>query len=265
MINPDESTPTTVPEPPSGLVAQANGGQSGSTEAAPAARSRIRSWALALSAGLAAGVIGGTIGEAALIPDSGLARRQVARGNTDPLPSAVGLRNAVVSTGTLGAAMGLSLGVAGGLIRRSVVRAVLAGATGLILGGVAGSAMARLLVPIYYEHLTADDLTYSLIVHGGTWGCVGAAAGLAFGLGRGGWGRMLRVTVGGAAAALLATVIYEFAGGILFPLAMTDHPLSATWTSRLVAQLLVSLLVAAGLVLSAGSADEAQGAADVKT
>jgi hypothetical protein len=265
MINSDESTPTTVPEPPSGLVAQANGGLSGSTETAPAARSRIRSWALALSAGLAAGVIGGTIGEAALIPDSGLARRQVARGNTDPLPSAVGLRNAVVSIGTLGAAMGLGLGLAGGLIRRSVVRAVLAGATGLIAGGVAGLGMARLLVPIYYENLTADDLTYPLIVHGGTWGTAGAAAGLAFALGLGGWGRMLRVIVGGAAAALLATVIYEFAGGILFPLAWTDRPVSATWESRLAARLLVALLVAAGVVLSAGSGGEGEDAGEGKT
>jgi hypothetical protein len=265
MMNPDESTSTTAPEPPSGLAAQANGGLPGSTGAAPVASSRIRTWALALAAGLAVGVIAWAIGEAALIPDSGLARRQAARGNVDPLASSVGLRNAVVSFGTLGAAMGLCLGVAGGLIRRSVVRAVLAGATGLILGGVAGVGMARWLVPIYYENLSANDLTYPLIVHGGTWGTVGAAAGLAFALGLGGWGRMLHVTVGAATAALLATVIYEFAGGILFPLAWTDHPISATWESRLAARLLVALLVAAGVVLSAGSGGEGQDAGEGKT
>jgi hypothetical protein len=259
MMNPDESTSTTAPEPPSGLAAKANGGLTGSTGAAPVASSRIRTWALALAAGLAVGVIAWALGEAALIPDSGLARRQVARGNIDPLASAVGLRNAVVSFGTLGAAMGLGLGVAGGLIRRSVVRAVLAGATGLILGGLTGVGMARLLVPVYYENLSANDLTYPLIVHGGTWGPVGAAAGLAFALGLGGWGRMLRAAVGGACAALLAAAVYEIAGGILVPGAMTNLPVSAIWQTRLAAQLLVTLLVAAGVVLVAGFDGGAQG------
>jgi hypothetical protein len=52
----------------------------------------------------------------------------------------------------------------------------------LILGGVTGAGMARMLVPIYYENLSANDLTFSLIVHGGCWGAVGAVAGLAFGM-----------------------------------------------------------------------------------
>jgi hypothetical protein len=70
--------------------------------------------------------------------------------------------------------------------------------------------------------------------------------------------------VGGTGAALLATVIYEFAGSILFPLATTDRPLSAAWESRLAARLLVTLLVAAGVVLSAESAGESQGVGDAK-
>ena len=58
---------------------------------------------------------------------------------------------------------------------------------------------------------------------------------------------MLQATVGGAGAALLATAIYEFAGGILAPGAMTNLPVSAAWQTRIAAQLLVTLLVATGL------------------
>jgi hypothetical protein len=255
MMNPDEPTSPTAPEPPSGLAAKENGGLHGSTGEALVASSRIRTWALALAAGLAAGVIGGAIAEAALMPDSGLARNQ---GKNELPASAVGLRNAVVFYGTLGACLGAGLGLAGGLIHRSVPRAILALVTGLVLGGVTGGLLARLLAPVFYEHLGADDLTYSLLVHAGIWGSVGAATGLAFGLGLRGWRRMLRVMVGGAGAALLATAIYEFAGGILVPLAMTNLPVSVTWQGRLGARLLLTLLVAAGVGLSSGSGGEVQ-------
>jgi hypothetical protein len=108
-------------------------------------------------------------------------------------------------------------------------------------------------------------LTYALIVHCGIWGVLGGAVGVAFGLGVGGWGRLPRVTVGGAGAALLATVIYEFVGAILFPLAMTEQPVSATRESRLLAQLLVALLVAAGAVLCAGPDGDSPPQSESKT
>jgi len=282
MKNSDEPSSPATAGPQSGLAAEKSGGLPGSTGTAPVATSSSRTWALALAAGLAAGVIGWAIAEAALIPvsgvglrvydytgksaasaeaapipDSGLARRQGNGVNVSPA-TAAGLRNAVITYGTLGAALGLGLGLAGGLIHRSRFRSVLAGATGLVLGGITGVVMASLLAPVFYKNLSADDLTYSLIVHAGIWGAVGAVASLAFGLGLGGWGRMLRVTVGGAGAALLAAAIYEFAGGILVPGAMTNLPVSVTWQTRVAAQLLVTLLVAAGVVLAAGLGAEGQ-------
>ena len=161
-----------------------------------------------------------------------------------------GLRNGMISFGASAAATGLGLGLAGGLIKRSVARTALAGATGLLLGGGAGVVLSRLILPFYYEHPQGLDITHALMVHGGIWVGVGAAAGLAFGMGPGGWQGVLRGALGGAGAALLATVIYEFAGGILFPLAFTDRPISQTWESRLVARLLVAVLIAAGALLS---------------
>jgi hypothetical protein len=135
------------------------------------------------------------------------------------------------------------------LVRGSVRWASLAAVIGLVLGGAAAVGTAGLTLPIYYEHLKFNDLTYSLLVHGGTWTATGGAAGLAFGLGMGGWGRMLRCLLGGAGAALLAAVIYEFVGIVRFPLAMTDRPLAKTWEMRLLARLLVALLAAVGAVL----------------
>ncbi len=230
MMNPDD--PTLTP----------------ASTAAPVASSWVRTWALVLGAGLAAGVIAWAIGEATLVPEAGFRSKATKIGVSQ---SVAGTRNGVVSFGVLGAAMGLGLGLAGGLIRRSVPGAVAAGATGLLLGGAAAVAVSRLILPVYYEHSKDSDLTYSLMVHGGVWAAVGAAAGLAFGIGQPGWRGLLRGMLGGAGAALLAAVIYEFAGGLLFPVAFTDRPISQTWESRLVARLLVTALTAAGVVLAA--------------
>jgi hypothetical protein len=263
MMNPDEPTAPTAPEPPSELASKANGRLPGLNGAAPVASSGFRTWVLALSAGLAAGVIAWAIGEVTLAPEMD---HLAGQGEIKVPVSVTGTHNGIASFGALGAALGLGLGLAGGLISRSFLRACLAAAIGLFLGGGVSVAVSRLILPVYYAHLTEDDLTYSLMTHGVVWSAVGGVAGLAFGLGLGGgWARTLRATVGGAGAALLATVIYEFAGGILFPLAMTNQPVSVTWQSRLVARLLVTVLVVAGVVLAAGSGDVRQGAGAGKT
>ena len=213
-------------------------------------------WTLALLAGLAAGAIAWGIGEATLVTDSTVVRR---RGTTEATVAAVGVRNGVSSFGALGAVLGLGLGLAGGSIGRSIPRAVVAGVVGLLVGGAIGIGTARLLVPVYFENREANDLIHPLLVHGGIWGAVAAVAGLAFGLGLGGWGRAIRTALAAAAAALLATVVYEIAGGLLFPTAMTDRPVSATWETRLMARLLIALPVAIGSVLAARQGDEGRG------
>jgi len=248
MLNPDDPSPGPGPDSPPTI--------------APVASSGIRTWALALAAGLVAGVVAWAIGEATLVPEAGFQNKKE---KITVEPSVAGIRNSSISFGALGAALGLGLGMAGGLIRRSVPRAVMAGATGLLLGGGAGVALSRLILPVYYEHSRGGDITYSLMAHAGIWAGAAAAAGLAFAIGLAGWRGVLRGMVGGAAAALFATVIYEFAGGILFPLALTDRPISQTWESRLVARLLVTVLVAAGVVLCAESTGGRQGASAAKT
>ena len=235
-MNPDDPTPSAIR----------------ASSIAPFAKSAVRTWALALAAGLLAGVIAWAVGEATLVPEAAYENKKE---HVHVAHSVAGIRNGIISFGALGAATGLALGLAGGLIGRSALRAIAAGATGLLLGGGVGVALSQLILPIYYNHSTSGELTYSLMVHGGIWTAVGAVAGLAFGIGLGGWRAALGAMLGGACAALLAAVIYEFAGGILFPLALTDRPISQTWQSRLLARLLVAGLTAVGAVLSMQSAD----------
>ena len=111
-----------------------------------------------------------------------------------------------------GAALGLGLGLAGGLIRRSVLWTVLAATIGLVLGGLAGAGVAWLTLPVYYKHLKSDDLAYSLLVHGGTWTAIGDDCRPGVRIRPGRLGPMRRCLLGAAAGALLATVIYELAG-----------------------------------------------------
>ncbi len=228
MLNPDEP----VPVPASTI--------------APVTSSGARTWAVAIGAGLLAGVIAWAIGEATFVPEAGFENKKE---HIHVTVSEIGIRNGIISFGVLGCVTGVALGLAGGLIRRSALRAIAAGAIGLLLGGGIGAALSGLIVPIYYEHSTGGELTYSLMVHGGIWMAVGAAAGLAFGIGLGGCARR-SAACWERCAALLAGVIYEFAGGILFPQALTYRPISRTWESRIVARLLVTVFTAVGVVLS---------------
>ena len=118
-------------------------------------------------------------------------------------------------------------------------------------GPGAGMGIAKLLVPIFFEHVRDNDLTFPLIVHGGTWAGIGTVAGLALAIGLGGgWVKTLRLIVGCAMAAPLAAIIYDLVGATAFPLAMTDRPVSMTWQTRLFARLIVAVLIAAGAVLA---------------
>jgi len=162
-------------------------------------------------------------------------------------------RAAALTYGGLGLLLGLSLGAAGGLARRSTRSAIAAGVTGLVLGGPAGAATAFLVLPSYHaaraqftEEDHNSDLALALRTHGAIWLAIGAAAGLALGFGLGGGAQVARATVGGVLGAAVAAVIYEFGGALVFPLAETFQPVAKYPTPRLWAHLSMALCVAAG-------------------
>ncbi len=206
MVSPDDSQPvsTSAPEPALGSVGDTSRQLAGTPVVVPTPGFETREWALTLAFSLTAGLMAWACAEMMLVPEIATGKRG---GAARLLPEVPASRNAMVSFGMLGGALGLSLGLAGGLIRRSVLWTALAAAIGLVLGGVTGIGVTWLTLPVYYVHLQSNDMIYSLLVHGGTWTAIGAMGGLAFGLGRGGWGRITRCVLGAAAAALLATVI----------------------------------------------------------
>jgi hypothetical protein len=157
-----------------------------------------------------------------------------------------------------GAILGAVLGLAGGLTRRSVRVGLLSAIVGGVLGGLAGALTAYVVLTVHFRNADPVDnsLTLALLVHGGIWCGIGAAAGLAFGLGVGGRGRWARGAIGGLVGGAAAAMAYDVVGALVFPLDKTSQPVSATVVTRLLAQLLVAVFVAAGAAV--GSADSAR-------
>jgi hypothetical protein len=223
-----------------------------------ASASSTRSWSIILAAGLAAGFIAFGIGEVApiLVPVSLEVPMEV-RKDRSALPQVIQGRimisrdrAAALAYGGLGMVLGLALGVAGGLIRRSPRAAIAAGFIGMVLGGAGGAGATLGLLPSFHATRAAasdeewnNDLLLALRTHGGIWVTVGAAAGLALGLGIGGTARTVRAIIGGMLGAALGTIIYEFIGALAFAVAETFRPTAVTPTPRLLAHFAVALCV----------------------
>jgi hypothetical protein len=153
---------------------------------------------------------------------------------------------------TLGGLLGLALGLAGGLVRRSVTACALAATWGLVLGSVAAGFLSLALVSYFYKSFdpNSGDLVLPLLTHSAIWSSVGAIAGLAFGLGIGGRGRWKATLGGGLAGAVAAAIIYEIVGAVAFASSKTEMPLSASAATRALALLLVASLSSVGAVLA---------------
>jgi hypothetical protein len=157
-----------------------------------------------------------------------------------------------------GAILGAAFGLAGGLTRRSVRVGLIAAIVGGLLGALASALTAYVLLGVHFRNADPVDnsLTLALLVHGGIWAGIGAAAGLAFGLGVGDRGRWARGAFGGLVGGAAAAMAYDVVGALVFPLDKTSQPISATIVTRLLAQLLVAVFVAAGAAV--GASDSAR-------
>src|SRR5262249_2268910 len=114
-----------------------------------------------------------------------------------------------------------------------------------------------MILPWYYAFSAppSDEnanqlLGLALATHGAIWMAIGAGAGLALGLGLGG-GRVARAIIGGILGAAAAAVIYEFGGGVVFPLDRTYQPTAMAPSPRLLAHLAVALCASAGALWAA--------------
>jgi hypothetical protein len=221
---------------------------------------RLLIWALALTAGLAAGSVAWLVGEAVhdrfqprLLATGGIPSIEEARAGEHAMRSALTLQ-AAVAFGLLGSALGASLGLAGGGVRRSARSSLIGGAFGAILGGVAGAVASFALLPVYFQFYDPDrdDLPLALLIQGGIAAAVGAVGGAAFGMGD--RGRVSRALLGGLVGAVAGVLIYEVVGALAFPLDQTTKPISATPASRLLGRIIVATLASAGTAMGYASA-----------
>ncbi len=235
-----------------------------SEPSAPASTSRPPAaswiWVVTLAAGLAAGFCAwlaaepiygryqpaGVVRSAFDTPEESDAKDQALR-------KAMTLE-ASLTFGALGAFLGLTFGMAGGVARGSIRAGVKAASIGMMLGAAGGLAAGRLLTPMHYNlrESVADDLVVALLVQGGICAVVGAMAGAAFSLGLGDDDRFFdfRLVAGGLLGALAGLIVYQMVGGIAFPLDETTLPLSSTWRARLFARGVVTGFAAIGVMLA---------------
>jgi hypothetical protein len=110
-------------------------------------------------------------------------------------------------------------------------------------------------MPWHWEHQGEDKTATTLlplIFHLSLWTALGAAAGLAYGLGRAGPrpSRLVAGALGGLAGAAAAAFVYEVVGALAFPQDRTDEVFATTASARVLAHLCVAALVAVGAVLA---------------
>jgi hypothetical protein len=229
----------------------------GRTTGAPAGAPLGRARRFAGLAGLLAGLAAFALGEAAYkrIPVQQLTFNTMGTMVTaaTPATSAVAeVRNAALAFGLLGLCLGGCLGLAGGWARGSATAAVTAGLLGAILGAAvpAGVSLATLQAFADARARALDyDIPLSMLMHGAIWGLIGGISGLAFAIGTGRRGRLVRAALAGFVGAVLGAVLFDLVGAVVFPRADTGDPVSTTWPSRLTARLLVALATAAGLIV----------------
>ncbi len=211
---------------------------------------------LVTAAGLSAGLLAWGVGEVFYDYFPAKKEKTIVNGAVFMLASGKSVdiahrQNATVAFAIFGGLLGVILGMTGGYSRRAPIAGISAGMFGLIVGSALGAGMTTMLTPILFEALTRmtngvstgqDDFITPIWVHSLIWGSLGASAGLALGLGRGGGkGVVIRATFAGFMGAVLGTVVFELIGAELFPLEKTTHPLALGRWSRLLARLLVAL------------------------
>ncbi len=158
---------------------------------------------LGIAAGLMAGVASSLVGEVILGRyQSDLVPTVKAHPTAEDLQHwrDARLYSATLTFMTMGSFLGLTMGLAGGLARRSVLASASAAMAGLVLGTATGASLALVLVSNFYKihDPQSNDLVLPLLTHGAIWSTLGAIGGLAFGLGLGGKHRWILHGCGGA-------------------------------------------------------------------
>ena len=209
---------------------------------------------MALVAGLLAGVAAWLVGETILEAYRTVLSPKVQRDADAGVALQVVRARLMSASGTftaLGAIVGLGLGLAGGLARRSASAGAKAALVGCVVGSIAGASVSLLVLPNFFKRYDpqSQDLVLPLLTLGAICSSVGAAGGLAFGIGLGGRDRWMKSLVGGLIGAALATVAYELVGAVAFPTSRTELPISLAYATRAMLHVLVAAFAGVGSAL----------------
>ncbi len=162
------------------------------------------------------------------------------------------MKNTALAFGFLGAALGGSLGLAGGLVRRSPKGGLLGGARGAVIGLAAGAGASALMTSVFFRLLDDQgNLMVPLLTHCVIAATVGAAGGLGFGAGLGDRRCIARAALGGLVGAALGGLVFEMINAVAFPLVRVSEPVPDGRTPRLLLHLCVSMIAAVGIALGA--------------
>ena len=138
--------------------------------------------------------------------------------------------------------------------RRSALAGARAALVGCVVGSIAAVSISLLVLPNYFNthDPQSPDLVQPILTLGSICSSVGAAGGLAFGIGLGGRGRWMKSLVGGLVGAAVATVAYELVGAIAFAADKTELPISQSHATRAMLHVLVAASAAVGSALGLG-------------
>jgi hypothetical protein len=211
--------------------------------------------AMALVAGLLAGVAAWLVGETILEAYRTILSPKIKREADAGVALQVMRARLLSASGTftaLGAIVGLGLGLSGGLARRSASAGAKAALLGCVVGSIAAASVSLLVLPNFFKRYDpqSQDLVLPLLTLGAICSSVGAAGGLAFGVGLGGRDRWMKSLVGGLIGAALATVTYELVGAVAFPTSRTELPVSLAYATRAMLHVLVAAFAGVGSALA---------------
>jgi hypothetical protein len=94
----------------------------------------------------------------------------------------------------------------------------------------------------------SDGVLVPMLLHGGLWGAIGAAGGLAYGWGLRGPRGLARPLLGGVLGALLGAMAFEVIGVLALTTSGTTQPLPTTPIARMLAMVTLTMSTAAGAV-----------------
>lgn len=142
-------------------------------------------------------------------------------------------KRAAASFAWLGFVLAASLGWMGNRAASSTRSRIIGAVAGGAVGAATGAAVSWIAVPLFYRYQDPDSgLLVLFLTHAAIFGSVGAASGLALGLGMEDRSRLGPAILGGSLGALIGTMALEASNSLAFPLMRTFEPIASQGAAR---------------------------------